>query len=143
QVTGAVNYERGDLKPAAHVGLCYNLRVNVDFDVRVNLYQDAKGNVSRELKLLASDLKAVRTDINDLKSDADVLTNHGAAPLAGESSTVATEEKHIGVIVGEANKDINQVNREMTAAYSMANQVASAHCPGQGPPKPTQIPQVN
>lgn len=137
EVTGGLNNEHHDLKdPDQDVGKCYNLRVNVDFDVQVNLYQNARGDVTRELRLLTSDLLTVRKDINDLKADALVLTNHGATPLAGEDTTISTEEGQIKKIVRKANGDIDTVNSELATAYNMANSAATPSCPGQGPHKP-------
>lgn len=84
----------------------------------------------------------MRKDIDDLKNDAAVLTNHGATPLAGEPTTVATEQAVMDRIIGKANRDIRQVNKEMAAAYVMAHDKATASCPGvptRKPPAPISL----
>ena len=137
QVTGDLRGEKHDIRvPGPGVDPCYSLSTNVGFDLDTNLYQDARGNVIHEVNDLRSDLAAVRKDIEDLKNDATVLTNHGATPLAGEPTTVATEQEVIDRIIGKANRDIRQVNQDMAEAYTMAHDKATASCPGVPTRKP-------
>ena len=98
------------------------------------LKQDAS-TVSIDLSTLTADIGTVTQDVAAMKNDLANLTASGLPA----TPTIAAAGKAIGQAAAKANGEIDQVNADVTRAYSIANGMATGSCAGDGlgrPPVP-------
>ena len=112
---------------------CYNVST-VKIDV-TNLKQDAS-IVSLDVSTLTSDIGAATQDVAAMKNDLANLTASGLPATPGATAAIAAEGKAIGQAAAKANGEIDQVNADVTQAYSIANGMATGSCAGDGPGRP-------
>jgi len=112
---------------------CYNVStVKID---ATTLKTDAS-TVSIDLSTLTSDIGAVTQDVAAMKNDLATLNASGLPATPGATSAIAAEGKAIGQAAAKANGEIDQVNADVTQAYSIANGMATGSCAGDGPGRP-------
>jgi hypothetical protein len=59
-----------------------------------------------------------------------------AKEFPGAAAAIAAAGKAIGQAAAKANGEIDQVNADVTQAYSIANGMATGSCAGDGPGRP-------
>jgi hypothetical protein len=112
---------------------CYNVStVNIDATI---LQQDAS-IVSIDLSTLTSDIGTVAQDVAAMKNDLANLTASGLPVTPGATAAIAAAGKATGQAAAKANGEIDQVNADVTQAYSIANGIATGSCAGDGPGRP-------
>ena len=99
------------------------------------LKQDAS-TVSIDLSTLTSDIGAVTQDVAAMKNDLANLTASGLPATPGATAAIAAAGKAIGQAAAKANGEIDQVNADVTQAYSIADGMATGSCVGDGPGRP-------
>jgi hypothetical protein len=68
----------------------------------------------------------------------------GLPAISGATAAIAAAGKAIKQAVAEANGEIDQVNADVTQAYSVANGMATGSCSGDGPGHvPAQISHIS
>jgi len=112
---------------------CYNVST-VKIDATI-LKQDAS-TVSIDLSTLTSDIGTVTQDVATMKNDLATLTASGLPATPGATAAIAAAGKAIGQAGAKANGEIDQVNADVTQAYSIANGMATGSCAGDGPGRP-------
>jgi len=112
---------------------CYNVStVNIDATI---LNQDAS-IVSIDLSTLTTDIGTVTQDVATMKNDLATLTASGLPATPGATAAIAAAGKAIGQAAAKANGEVDQVNADVTQAYSIANGMATGSCAGDGPGRP-------
>lgn len=112
---------------------CYNVStVKID---ATTLKTDAS-TVSIDLSTLTSDIGAVTQDVAAMKNDLATLNASGLPATPGATAAIAAAGKAIGQAAAKANGEIDQVNADVTQAYSIANGMATGSCAGDGPGRP-------
>ena len=112
---------------------CYNVStVNIDATI---LNQDAS-IVSIDLSTLTADIGTVTQDVATMKNDLATLTASGLPATPGATAAIAAAGKAIGQAAAKANGEVDQVNADVTQAYSIANGMATGSCAGDGPGRP-------
>jgi hypothetical protein len=112
---------------------CYNVStVRIDATI---LKQDAS-IVSIDLSTLTSDIGTVAQDIAAMKNDLANLTTSGLPVTPRATAAIAVAGKAIGQAAAKADGEIDQVNADVTQAYSIANGMATGSCAGDGPGRP-------
>jgi len=112
---------------------CYNVST-VKIDTTI-LKQDAS-IVSIDLSTLTTDIGTVTQDVAAMKNDLANLTASGLPATPGAAAAIAAAGKAIGQAAAKANGEIDQVNADVTQAYSIANGMATGSCAGDGPGRP-------
>ncbi len=112
---------------------CYNVST-VKIDATI-LKQDAS-TVSIDLSTLTSDIGTVTQDVEAMKNDLATLTTSGLPATPGATAAIAAAGKAIGQADAKANGEIDQVNADVTQAYSIANGMATGSCASDGPGRP-------
>ena len=112
---------------------CYNVST-VKIDATI-LKQDAS-IVSIDLSTLTSDIGAVTQDAAAMKNDLANLTASGPPATPGAAAAIAAAGKATRQAAAKANGEIDQVNADVTQAYSIANGIATGSCAGDGPGRP-------
>jgi hypothetical protein len=112
---------------------CYNVStVKID---ATNVKTDAS-TVSIDLSTLTSDIGAVTQDVAAMKNVLADLTASGPPATPGAVAAIAAAGKATRQAAAKANGEINQVNADVTQAYSIANDIATGSCAGDGPGRP-------
>ena len=112
---------------------CYNVStVKID---ATTLKTDAS-TVSIDLSTLTSDIGAVTQDVAAMKNDLATLNASGLPATPGAAAAIVAAGKAIGQAAAKANGEIDQVNADVTQAYSIANGMATGSCAGDGPGRP-------
>jgi hypothetical protein len=112
---------------------CYNVStVKID---ATNVKTDAS-TVSIDLSTLTSDIDAVTQDVAVIKNDLANLTASGPPATPGATAAIGAAGKDIRQAAAKANGEIDQVNADVTQAYSIANGIATGSCAGDGPGHP-------
>jgi hypothetical protein len=112
---------------------CYNVST-VKIDTTI-LKQDAS-TVSIDLSTLTTDIGTVTQDVAAMKNDLANLTASGLPATPGAAAAIAAAGKAIGHAAANANGEIDQVNADVTQAYSIASGMATGSCAGDGPGRP-------
>jgi len=112
---------------------CYNVStIKID---ATTLKQDAS-IVSIDLSTLTSDIGMVTQDVAAMKNDLANLTASGLPATPGATAAIAAASRAIGQAAAKADGEIDQVNADVTQAYSIANGMATGSCAGDGPGRP-------
>jgi hypothetical protein len=112
---------------------CYNVStVKID---ATNVKTDAS-TVSIDLSTLTSDIGAVTQDVAAIKNDLANLTASGPPATPGATAAIAAAGKATRQAAAKANGEIDQMNADVTQAYSIANDIATGSCAGDGPGRP-------
>jgi hypothetical protein len=112
---------------------CYDVStVKID---ATTLKQDAS-TVSIDLSTLTTDIGTATQDVAAMKNDLTTLTASGLPATPGATAAIAAAGKAIGQASAKANGEIDQVNADVTQAYSIANGMATGSCAGDGPGRP-------
>ena len=112
---------------------CYNVStVKID---ATTVKTDAS-TVSIDLSTLTSDIGAVTQDVAAVKNDLANLTASGPPAAPGAAAAIAAAGKATRQAVAKANGEIDQVNADVSQAYSIANGIATGSCAGDGPGRP-------
>ena len=72
----------------------------------------------------------------ELLTPGDALTASGLPATPGAAEAIAAAGRAIGQAAAKANGEIDQVNADVTQAYSIANGMATGSCAGDGPGRP-------
>ena len=112
---------------------CYNVST-VKLDAS-NVGADAS-IVSLDLDSLTADIGTATQDIATMKNDLAILSASGRPATAGATAAIAAVGKAIRQAVAKANGEIDQVNADVTHAYSVANGMATGSCSRDGPGHP-------
>jgi hypothetical protein len=92
--------------------------------------------VSLDLDSLTADIGTATQDIATMKNDLAILSASGRPATAGATAAIAAVGKAIRQAVAKANGEIDQVNADVTHAYSVANGMATGSCSRDGPGHP-------
>jgi len=112
---------------------CYNVStVKID---ATNLKQDAS-IVSIDLSKLTFDIGAATQEIATVKNDLANPTASGPPATPQATAAIAAAGEAIGQAAAKANREIDQVNAEVTQGYSIANSMATGSCAVDGPGHP-------
>lgn len=96
-----------------------------------------------DLEGVTADIGTAAQDLAALKKDLADLRTSGLPPMSGAVNAIATASPVIQQAIRKANGEIDQVNADVTQAYSLANRMATGECPGQGPGRaPAQISHI-
>ena len=140
-LTSAVGQENSDLQAEMKdvnngqgdaAGPCYNLQVNVDYDVKTNIGRDAQ-NVSYDVGNMKNAVAIVRQDINNIVTDMTAIANEGVAIPPDVQQFVASAATQMQQAIGAANAQIDQANTYVSDAYTAANGLATGQCSADGP----------
>jgi uncharacterized RDD family membrane protein YckC len=112
---------------------CYNVST-VKLDAS-NVGADAS-IVSLDLDSLTADIGTAAQDIATMKDDLAILSTSGLPATPGAPAAIAVAGKAIKQAAAKANGEIDQVNADVTQAYSVANGMAAGSCSGDGPGRP-------
>jgi hypothetical protein len=112
---------------------CYNVST-VKLDAS-NVGADAS-IVSLDLDSLTADIGTATQDIATMKNDLANLTTSGLSATPGAPAAIAAAGKAIRQAAAKANGEIDQVNADVTQAYSVANGMATGSCSRDGPGHP-------
>jgi hypothetical protein len=100
-------------------------------------------SVGGDVESLSPDLSTVRQDISTLKGDLQRVSADGLPALAGASAAIVTARTNLRQAITQANGYITQVNAIDAEAYSIADNLATGSCSGDGPGSPTSpIPAI-
>jgi hypothetical protein len=111
---------------------CYNVStIKID---ATTLKEDAS-IVRIDLSALTTDLGTVTLDVATMKDDLASLASGPPAP-PGATAAIAAARKAIGQAPAKANGEADQVNADVTQAYSIANRMATGSCAADGPGRP-------
>jgi len=100
--------------------------------------------VSLDRDTLAGDIGTVSQDMAAMKNDLANLTAIGLPPTPGAATAIAAAGQAIDRAAAKANGGIDQVNADVTQAYSLANGMATGSCSGDGPGRgPAPIRHIN
>ena len=112
---------------------CYNVStVKIDAS---NVGADAT-LVSLDLDTLMIDIGTATQDIATMKADLANLTTIGLPAPPGATAAIAAAGLAINKAIAKANSGIDQVNADVTQAYSVANGMATGSCSHDGPGHP-------
>ena len=115
---------------------CYNVStVKIDAS---NLGVDSS-IVSLDLQSLTADIGAATQDIATMKNDLANLSASGLPATPGAPAAIAAAGKAVRQAAAKANGEIDQVNADVTQAYSVSNGMAVGSCSRDGaghPPAP-------
>ena len=112
---------------------CYNVStVKIDAS---NVAADAT-IVSLDLQSLTIHIGAATQDIATMKNDLANLSTSGLPATPGAAAAIAAAGKAIRQAAAKANGEIDQVNADVTQAYSVANGMAAGSCSRDGPGHP-------
>jgi hypothetical protein len=89
--------------------------------------------VSLDRDTLADDIGTASQDVATMKNDLANLTAMGLPATPGAATAIATAGQAINRAAAKANSGIDQVNADVTKAYSLANGMATGSCSGDGP----------
>jgi hypothetical protein len=109
---------------------CYNVSTvkldasNVDGDASI---------VSLDLDSLTADIGTATQDIATMKNDLANLSTSGLPATPGAPAAIAAAGQAVIQATREANSEIDQVNADVTQAYSTANRMATGSCPSDRP----------
>ena len=93
--------------------------------------------VGGDLRALSSDAHmTVTLDVAAMKNDLANRTASGLPAAPGATAAIAAAGKAIGQAAAKASAEIDQVNADVTQAYSIANGLATGSCAGDGPGRP-------
>jgi len=112
---------------------CYNVST-IKLDAS-NVGADAS-IVSLDLDSLTADIGTATQDIATMKNDLANLSTSRLPATPGAPATIAAAGKAIRQAAAEANGEIDQVNADVTQAYSVANGMATGSCSRDGPGHP-------
>jgi hypothetical protein len=112
---------------------CYNVST-IKLDAS-NVGADAS-IVSLDLDSLTADIGTATQDIATMKNDLANLSTSGLPATPGAPAAIAAAGKAIRQAAAEANSEIDQVNADVTQAYSVANGMATSSCSRDGPGHP-------
>jgi hypothetical protein len=119
--------------PNADGGDCYNLEENVDYDATENVEYDATEDLGYDLQeSLVPDISTERADIATLTNALASLNSAGLPPPGGAALTLTDAHQAIQQAIATANTDIDQVNTDVSEAYSLPNGMATSVCTGPG-----------
>ena len=85
---------------------------------------------------VGGDLRALSSDARRAGSDLADLTASGPPATPGATAAIAAAGKATRQAAVKANGEIDQVNADVTQAYSTANGMATGSCAGDGPGRP-------
>jgi hypothetical protein len=124
-------------------GNCSNLEGTVDSDVEGTIDADMEGSTESDLEAnLMPDIASARSDVKALQSDLSGLSSAGLPAPSGASAAITAAQNVISSAVSAANGDIAQVDADVTAAYQVADGIATGTCDGPGNP-PSLIPAIS
>ena len=83
--------------------------------------------------MLAGDIGTASQDMATMKNDLANLNVIGLPPTPGATAAIAAAGQAMKRAAAEANGGIDQVNADVTQAYSLANGMATGSCSGDGP----------
>lgn len=115
---------------------CINVSSTVYNDAASTLYNDAQSSVYTDLQTIASAVGTARTDIEHVQSALQRLSVDGLAAPAGNSDALRSARAAITAAISTANAAADHANNDVSAAYAMANSLATGACAGMGPGKP-------
>ena len=126
--------------PNADGGGCYNLQQNVEYDAQQNVDYDLQQNVGYDLQQnLLADIRSARQDVATLEGDLQALSGDGVAAPAGVAAAISSVDSAIRQAKATANADIDQANADDVQAYSIADNMATGSCAGDGIGKPAAL----
>ena len=85
---------------------------------------------------LTADIGTATQDIATMKNDLANLSTSGLPATPGAAAAIAAAGKAIRQAAAKANGEIDQVNADVTQAYSVANGMATGSCSRDGPGHP-------
>jgi hypothetical protein len=112
---------------------CYNVST-VKLDAS-NVGADAS-IVSLDLDSLTADIGTATQNIATMKADLADLSASGLPAPPGAPAAIAAAGQAIRQAAAKANGEIDQVNADVTQAYSVANGMATGSCSRDGPGHP-------
>ena len=92
--------------------------------------------VSLDLDSLTADIGTATQDIATLKNDLANLRTSGLPATPGARAAIAAASQAIRQAAAKPNGEIDQVNADVTQAYSVANGMATGSCSRDGPGHP-------
>ncbi len=112
---------------------CYNVST-IKLDAS-NVGADAS-IVSLDRDSLTADIGTATQDITTMTNDLANLSTSGLPATSGVPAAIAAAGQAIRQAAAEANGEIDQVNADVTQAYSVANGMAAGSCSRDGPGHP-------
>jgi hypothetical protein len=92
--------------------------------------------VSLDLDSLTADIGTATQDIAIMRNDLANLSTSGLPATPGAPAPIAAAGKAIRQAAAKPNGEIDQVNADVTPAYSVANGMATGSCSRDGPGHP-------
>jgi hypothetical protein len=96
-------------------------------------------NVAADASIVSLDLDSLTADIGaaaTMKNDLVNLSSSGLPATPGAAAAIAAAGKAIRQAAAKANGEIDQVNADVTQAYSVANGMATGSCSRDWPGHP-------
>lgn len=132
ETTDAAQGATGPGNPA-----CYNVQSNVSYDAENNVEYDAANTFGYDLQYdLQQDISDGRSEISAVQSDLAKLEAASIAIPTGAQNAISAAQAAINNAISSANSDIAKVNSDVNSAYSIANNLATGNCQGDGPGTP-------
>jgi len=118
---------------SAHDDQCINASTTVYNDAATTVYNDVLTTVYNDANTLANDIATLRKDIGTVQSDQTALSSAGLSGTPGAGAAVSAAQSAIASAITTANADIDHANRDLSAAYAVADSVGTGQCAGDGP----------
>ena len=112
---------------------CINASTTVYNDAATTVYNDVLTTVYNDANTLANDIATLRKDIGTVQSDQTALSSAGLSGTPGAGAAVSAAQSAIASAITTANADIDHANRDLSAAYAVADSVGTGQCAGDGP----------
>jgi len=90
------------------------------------------------------DIGTVRSEIQALQNTMQVVVSDGLSVSSAADAAIAAANKVIAQAISTANGYVDHANADVTAAYDVANGMATGACTGDGPAKtPCPLAHIN
>jgi len=112
---------------------CINASTTVYNDAATTVYNDVLTTVFNDAGTTATDIASLRKDIATVQGDQSALASAGLPGTSGAGTAISAARSAIFSAIGTVNGYIDHANRDLRAAYAVANAVGTGACAGDGP----------
>jgi hypothetical protein len=135
---------QGQDGPGNLPGSCYNLTGVVSYDATSVVGYDASSVFGYDLQQnLQPQISSGRSAISTVQSDISNLQAAGLSVPDNAQTAISAVQSTISDAISTANSDIAHVNSDVATAYSMANNMATGNCQGDGAGSPPSIQDIS
>ncbi|MBC3841119.1 hypothetical protein GXW82_14940 [Streptacidiphilus sp. 4-A2] len=138
-----LSHERSDIANG-NGDYCYNIQGTVDYDATGTINYDVLGTASYDVSTEQTAITNTRQQITTVEQDQAALRTAGLPATPGAASALSRAQEQTGEAVATANKDIDELNADLSDAYRLANSAGTGDCAGDGPGSaPSGLPHLS